>query len=73
MLVDDVEQVIHRSPGLTATEIAQTLFGIDGYRERVGAVCQSLIKSGRVSRHGAGGPGHPFTYHPTRVQVSSVL
>jgi hypothetical protein len=64
MLIDDVEQVIQRSPGLTARQIAATLFGIHSYQERVGATCVSLCDSGRVERHGGGRPGDPFTYHP---------
>lgn len=64
MLIDDVEQVIGQSPGLTARQIAAALFGIHSYQERVGATCVSLCDSGRVARHGPGGPGNPFTYFP---------
>lgn len=37
MLIDDIEQVIRRTPGLTATEIARMLYGADGYHQRVGS------------------------------------
>jgi hypothetical protein len=67
MLIDDVEQVIRRSPGLTARQIATALFGIYSYQERVGATCVSLCDTGRIERHGAGGPGRPFTYYPAVV------
>lgn len=64
MLPDDVERVVQRNPGLTATEIARELFGDDAYQERVGSAVRILTQRGRIERRGAGGPGEPFTYHP---------
>lgn len=64
MLIDDVEEAISQTPGLTATEIAHAVFGDNGYQEQVGMACRSLAKLGRVQRAGLGGPGDPFTYHP---------
>jgi hypothetical protein len=64
MLVDDIECTIQRRPGLTAAQIAAILFGIHGYGERVAAGCRLLLSRGLIERHGLGGPGDPFTYHP---------
>lgn len=63
MLVDDVEQLIARNPGLTATQIAARLYGLDGYQERMGLALRQLWRSGRIERRGKGGPGNPFIYH----------
>ena len=64
MLVDDVETIIIDNPGLTAREIAEKLFGSDGYQERVDAACRRLIEQKRVRRHGEGHAGKPYRYHP---------
>ena len=64
MLIDDIKEVIHRTPGLTATQIAEILFGPDGYHQRVASMCLALWEHGRVERRGNGGPGDPFTYYP---------
>lgn len=65
-MLDELESLIHLMPGLTATELAEALFGLDGYHERVGAACRKLAEFGRVERRGAGGPGDPYTYHPPK-------
>ncbi len=64
MLIEDVERLIQETPGLTATALAQRLFGHDGYHSRVSAEIRALVHVGRVERRGGGGPGDPFTYHP---------
>ena len=71
MLIDDIERTIHRAPGLTATQIARKLYGINGYGERVRAVCQMLHQSGRIDRTGAGGPGDPFRFYPATGATAS--
>jgi LysR family transcriptional regulator, hca operon transcriptional activator len=66
MLIDDIEKLICRTPGLTATALARVLFGGDGYNQRVNAECRTLVFARRIERRGRGGPGDPFTYHPTQ-------
>jgi len=68
MLIDDVERIVTATPGLTATQIARALSGVDGYGERVRAACQELYSSGRFGRIGNGGPGDPFRYYPADVR-----
>jgi len=63
-LADDIELLVFRSPGVTEAELAKELFGNRGYQQRVNSTCRRLIQQGRVMRHGNGGPGDPFTYHP---------
>ncbi len=71
MLIDDIEQVIRRTPGLTATEIARMLYGADGYHQRVGTTCTALVKAGRAEQRGKGGPGDPFIYFPIKRFVAA--
>lgn len=64
MLADTIEKLVRTTPGLTATQLAEKLFGVRGYSERVNPVLRELCAAGDIERHGSGGPGHPFTYHP---------
>lgn len=57
-------ELISVKPGLRATQLAEALFGLNGYHERVGAACRMLVELGKVERHGNGGPGDPYTYYP---------
>ena len=66
MLIDDVEHMIRSTPGLTATKLAEKLFGIHGHHARVSAECRMLAYFGRAERRGSGGPGDPFRYYPIR-------
>lgn len=63
MQPQEIEFFIQQHPGLTATQIANGLFGADGYHERVGNTLKILCSAGRLERHGAGGPGDPFKYY----------
>lgn len=67
MLLEKVERLIHETPGLTATELAQRLFGLDGYHSRVNAECRLLAHLKRVERRGSGGPGDPYRYFPANA------
>lgn len=46
MLMDQIEKTVLQIPGQTATEIARSLFGLDGYQERV----QPSLRSSGESR-----------------------
>jgi hypothetical protein len=65
MLLEKVEHLIREAPGLTATELSQKLFGINGYHSRVNAECRALHHVERVARRGSGGPGDPYRYFPS--------
>lgn len=70
-MLDRLERLIRDRPGLTATQLAEQLYGIDGYHERVGGACRTLVQLGKVGRRGGGGPGNPYTYFPAdRAQKS---
>lgn len=56
------ERVVER-PGLTEAELAQAIFGRDGYQQRVNSTCRRMIARGEIERRGDGGPADPFTYH----------
>ena len=62
--VDDILDQVHRKAGLTATEIAVRVYGRRSYQQRVNQNCRRLVEAGRLERHGKGGVGDPFTYHP---------
>jgi len=68
MLIDDIERTIQARPGLTATQIAQELFGTHGYGERVRTLCQALHAAGRVRRLGDGRPGNPYRYYSASLE-----
>jgi len=63
-MLDRLEKLIRDRPGLTATQLAEELYGIDGYHERVGGACRTLARVDKVERRGRGGPGDPYTYFP---------
>jgi hypothetical protein len=65
MLLERIEDLIHEVPGLTATQLAEKLFGLDGYHSRVSAECRLLVHLKRVERRGSGGPGDPYRYFPS--------
>lgn len=72
MLIDKVEHLIRQTPGLTATELSQRLFGINGYHSRVSAECLALFYFKRVARQGSGGPGSPYRYFPPDLERAHV-
>ena len=55
---------IENGPGRTETELAQAIFGRDGYRQRVNSDCNLLLNRGLVERRGAGGPSDAYRYYP---------
>ena len=63
-VVDDVEALVIRCPGLTEAEIAVALFGVTGSPARVARACMSLLKRRRIERCGRGGRIDPFRYFP---------
>jgi hypothetical protein len=62
--VDDILDQVHRKAGLTAAEIAVRVYGRCSYQQRINQNCRRLVEAGRLERHGKGGVGDPFTYHP---------
>ena len=62
-LGDDIEALVTRRPGLTEGQIAEELFGGEGYQQRVNSTCRRLIRQGRVVRQGNGWSADPYTYH----------
>jgi hypothetical protein len=67
MLLEKVERLIHKTPGLTATELAKMLFGLDADQSRISSECRLLAHVKRVERRGSGGPGDPYRYFPLLV------
>jgi hypothetical protein len=61
-IIDDLEALITKRPGLTEAELAEALFGVDAYQQRVNSTCRRLIKQERVVRRGKG-YSDPYTYH----------
>ena len=61
-LIDDLEALIAKTPGLTEAELAEVIFGPDAYQQRVNSTCRRLLKEGRVERRGQG-YSDPYRYH----------
>lgn len=61
-LIDSVLQAVRQRPHQTEYEISQTLFGGEGYQQRVNGRCRYLVRTGQLIRSGKGGVGDPFTY-----------
>jgi hypothetical protein len=61
-LLERVVAAIMRRPGMTEAEIAGSLFGRDGYQQKINPACRRLLATGKILREGKGGPGDPFTY-----------
>jgi hypothetical protein len=72
-VVDEIEVLVARSPGLTEAEIAAALFGDAGSQQRVNKACLELIKSRRLERDGRGGRSDPFRYFPKGMRPASSL
>lgn len=62
--IDDVEELVHRRPGLTEVGLSEELLGPGARQQRVNPSCRRLAKAGRVERRGKSGIGKPFTYYP---------
>jgi hypothetical protein len=63
-VADDILDEVHRKSGLTATEIAVRVYGRRSYQQKVRQNCRRLVEAGCLERHGKGGQGDPFTFHP---------
>jgi hypothetical protein len=62
-VIDEVEAIIIKHPGLTETELAKAVHGPTGYSPQVNAVCRTLLRRGRVIRRGKG-YADPYRYFP---------
>jgi len=61
-VADEIEALVRKRPGMTEAELAEALFGQDGYQQRVNSTCRRLVKQGRVHRRGGGYQSDPFRY-----------
>jgi hypothetical protein len=62
-VLERIKERIAERPGLTEAELAQAIFGMDGYQQRVNSTCRLMIAKGEIERHGSGGSSDPYTYH----------
>lgn len=60
-LIDDLEAIIAKRPGLTEAELAEAVYGPRAYQQRVNPTCRRLIKLGKVERTGCG-YSDPYRY-----------
>ena len=63
-ILDVLLFLIRSGPGRTEAQLAEAMFGRNGYQQRVNSDCRLLVSSGKVERRGTGGPADPFTYFP---------
>jgi hypothetical protein len=62
-LADDIMNELRKRSGLTAMEIAVSIFGRRQYYKPVYQECRRLVEAGRLLRRGEGGQDDPFTYY----------
>ena len=65
-IIDVLEFLIRSAPGRTQRQLAQAIFGDNGYQQRVNQDCSLLVNVGRAECRGTGNSGEPFTYWPAR-------
>lgn len=63
-LADTLNFLIGNGPGRTEAQLAEAIFGAEGYPQRVNGDCRLLESRGHVERRGAGGPNDPYRYYP---------
>lgn len=61
-VADRIIDLVKRAFDLTEAELAQKLFGKEGYQQRVNSTCRRLVSRGVLIRTGHGGPSDPFKY-----------
>jgi len=61
---DVLKFIIDRGPGRTERQLAEAIFGVSGYQQRVNQDCQLLLSTGAVERRGGGKSSDPYTYYP---------
>ena len=59
---DKIIDLVRRRSDLTEAEMANQIFGKEGYQQRVNSTCRRLLKEGKLKRHGRGGASDPYTY-----------
>ena len=65
---ENVEAFIAHKPGLTAPEIARSLFGAEATQQQVNRSLLGLAGDGRLERRGIGGSADPFRYFPRETK-----
>lgn len=66
-IIDVVECLIQHGPGRTEAQLAEAIFGPDGYQQRVNQECHLLVNRGLVERRGTGGQSDPYRYFPISI------
>ena len=62
LLRSRVSEIISSKPGLSASEIAEAIYGLRSHSAQVSRTCRELIREGLVLRTGTGGPRSEFTF-----------
>lgn len=57
-----IEELVANEPGMTEAQLSQTIFGDEGYQQRVNSNCRRLIAAGKIERSGDGGRLDPYKY-----------
>ena len=63
-IIEVLQFLIENGHGRTEAQLAEAIFGQEGYQQRVNGDCRLLVDRGKVERRGDGGPADPFRYFP---------
>ncbi len=63
-ITDVLTYLIGKGHGRTEAELAQAIFGQEGYEPQITQTCALLQHKGIVERRGSGSPEDPFRYYP---------
>lgn len=63
-LSDVLDFLIRSCPGRSERQLAEAIFGANGYQQRVNQDCSLLVTRRGVARKGEGGVRDPYTYWP---------
>jgi len=60
-----IVEFVSKTPGKTQRDIAEGLYGKNGYQQQVNQEVRGCVFLGYLREEGRGGTGDPYRYYPT--------